>query len=130
MIKEKAKEYFLEGDYNCAESIILAARDTLGLDIPKDSFKLLSAFGGGLGCGKTCGAIAAASSIYGLTKVEGRAHEREEFKEEMAAFVGELEKLLDSTDCDDIKPRMFDEEVRCLKVVEAVSDALEEKLAY
>ena len=129
MIKEKTKTYYLDGDYNCAEAIILGAKEVLGLDLPADSFKLFSAFGGGMGCGKTCGAISAATAIYGFTKVKERAHEREDFKEEMAEFVTKLEGLFGSINCDDIHPVMVQEECRCLATVEKVCDALDEVLA-
>ena len=44
---QRAKAYFLEG-YNCAQSVLLAFTDELGLD--RDTALLLTAsFGGGMG---------------------------------------------------------------------------------
>ena len=52
MIKSKAYEYFITQDHNCAETALLAIRDAYGLDIGPEEMKLVSAFGGGMGCGK------------------------------------------------------------------------------
>ena len=58
MIKSKAYEYFITQDHNCAETSLLAIRDAYGLDIGPEEMKLVSAFGGGMGCGKLCGVLA------------------------------------------------------------------------
>lgn len=55
--ERRAEELFLSG-YNCAQSVFAAFSDVTGID-EKTSFKLASAFGGGM-CGNrlTCGALA------------------------------------------------------------------------
>ena len=57
MIKSKAYEYFITQDHNCAETSLLAIRDAYGLDIGPEEMKLVSAFGGGMGCGMLCGVL-------------------------------------------------------------------------
>lgn len=70
-----AGEYYRSG-YNCAESIFLALRDWLGLDIPRDMVRSLTGFGGGLGhAGCMCGALAGSAMVLGLLKGRTLAEE-------------------------------------------------------
>ncbi len=66
--QEKAAGLFLEG-YNCAQSVLVAFSDVLGLD---ESFcaKFASSFGGGMGrmrevCGAVSGMLMVAGLLYG-----------------------------------------------------------------
>ena len=65
MIKSKAYEYFITQDHNCAESSLLAIRDAYGLDIGPEEMKLVSAFGGGMGCGMLCGVLSGSMAALG-----------------------------------------------------------------
>lgn len=63
-----AKQYFLEG-YNCAQAVLLAFAEELGLD-EKTALRLSSSFGGGMGrMREVCGAVSAlflvAGALYG-----------------------------------------------------------------
>ena len=67
---QKAQAYFLEG-YNCAQSVLLAFHEELGLD--KDTAaRMASSFGGGMGrlrevCGAISGMFLAAGLFYGYS---------------------------------------------------------------
>lgn len=62
---EKAQAFFLEG-YNCAQSVMLAFADDLGLDL-ETAARLASSFGGGMGrLREVCGALSASFMILGL----------------------------------------------------------------
>lgn len=62
---EKARELFLEG-YNCAQSVVGAFCEDVGLDF-ETAIKLSSSFGGGMGrLREVCGAISGAFMIAGL----------------------------------------------------------------
>ena len=50
MMEERLYDYFITRDYNCAETILRAANDQYGLGLREQDFKLVSAFGGGMGC--------------------------------------------------------------------------------
>lgn len=68
--KEQAKAYFLEG-YNCAQSVLLAYHEELGLE-KETAARLASSFGGGMGrlrevCGTFSGVLLAASLFYGYS---------------------------------------------------------------
>ena len=63
--KEKAMAYFKEG-YNCAQAVVLAFHDELGLD-RETALRLASSFGGGMGClREVCGAVSGMFLVAGL----------------------------------------------------------------
>ena len=48
MLADVAERYFLQGDFNCAESVLLAANEEYGFGLdPEHCHYLVSAFGGG-----------------------------------------------------------------------------------
>lgn len=65
--KELAKAYFLEG-YNCAQSVVLAFHEELGLD-EETAARMASAFGGGMGrLREVCGTVSGMFLVLGLLK--------------------------------------------------------------
>lgn len=63
--KEKARKYFLEG-YNCAQSVLLAYHEELGID-RKTAAQMASSFGGGMGrLREVCGAFSGICLAVGL----------------------------------------------------------------
>ncbi len=116
-MEDRAYDYFITQDYNCAESILRLADERYGLGLREQDFKLVSAFGGGLGCEKTCGALCGALAAIGRLRVEDRAHATENFKELCAGFVQRFEDELGSINCDALKLKYRNEETRCLKTV-------------
>ena len=129
MLRETAAKYYLEGDYNCAESVLLAANEEYGFGLDKEHCHyLVSAFGGGMGCGLLCGAIAGAMAALGQQAVCGRAHATEGFKDLCASAAAELEHALGGVNCAVIKPALFKENVRCLETVCRAADVLEKRM--
>ncbi len=80
---QRAKAYFLEG-YNCAQSVLLAFTDELGLD--RDTALLLTAsFGGGMGrlrevCGTVSAILMAAGLLYGYRDPKDLAGKRAHYQ--------------------------------------------------
>ncbi len=65
--EEKALQAFSDGA-NCAQAILLAYRDDLGMD-EKTAARLASSFGGGIGrLREVCGAVSGMMMVYGLLK--------------------------------------------------------------
>lgn len=65
---EHAAELFLQG-YNCAQAVMIAFSDLIGMD-EKTAARAVSAFGGGMGrlrevCGAVSGMFAVVSILYG-----------------------------------------------------------------
>ena len=89
---EKARANFLEG-YNCAQSVLLAFADDLGLE-QETAARLASSFGGGMGrLREVCGALSASFLILGLrqgysspTDDEAKARQYAQVQEIAAQF--------------------------------------------
>ena len=129
MLADVAEKYFLEGDFNCAESVLLAANDVYALGLDRENcHRLVSAFGGGMGCGLLCGAIAGAMAALGQAAVKGRAHVTEGFKELCAGMVSEMKAALGDVNCEVIKPQLFVEGRRCAETVRRAADVLEKQM--
>ncbi|MBQ4264782.1 MAG: C-GCAxxG-C-C family protein [Clostridia bacterium] len=129
MLADVAEKYFLEGDYNCAESVLLAANEVykLGLD-GENAHRLVSAFGGGMGCGMLCGAIAGSMAALGQAAVTERAHVTEGFKDLCAETAEQMQTALGDMNCSVIKPALFQEGRRCAETVRRAADVLEKQL--
>lgn len=125
MLKEKALSYFLEQDYNCAESTLHALNDEYKLGLTKEDIKLVSGFGGGCGCGIVCGALAGGIAALGRLTVPERAHATPGFKESCGEYCAAFAAKLGSTECRELKPRYFREDVRCAAVIEAAAECFE-----
>ena len=125
MLKDKAYEYFIVKDHNCAETALLAISEEYGLGIGPEEMKLVSAFGGGMGCGKLCGVLAGSMAALGRMAVDGRAHATENFGPLCAGLCERFEAGLGSLKCADLKAMYRTEELRCLKTVELGLDVFE-----
>jgi C_GCAxxG_C_C family probable redox protein len=65
---EQARLNMVESRMNCAQSVLTAFSDELGLD-KANALKLARGFGGGMGrSGKTCGAVTGAYMVIGLAE--------------------------------------------------------------
>ncbi len=69
MLRDNVKKYYLEQDYNCAETILRCIDEEYGIGLTEDDFKLVSAFGGGMGCGSSCGALCGAMAALGCGRL-------------------------------------------------------------
>ena len=118
MLKDNAYEYFITKDHNCAETALLSISEEYGLGIGPEEMKLVSAFGGGMGCGKLCGVLAGSMAGLGKLAVNGRAHATEGFGPLCAGLCEKFEADLGSLKCSDLKAMYRNDEVRCLKTVE------------
>lgn len=130
MLIKAAEKYYFDMDYNCAESVLMAANEAYGLGLGADAHHLLSGFGGGIGCGSVCGALAGAVAVLGCVLVEDHAHATEGFRERCAAFAAAFEQELGSQMCSAVKPVHADPtgKRRCFAPVEAACRLLEREL--
>lgn len=99
--RELAKNYFMEG-YNCAQSVLLAYHQELGLD--KDTAaRLASSFGGGMGrlrevCGAVSGMFLAAGLFYGYSDPKDREGKKSQY-ERVQALAGSFREQNGSIVC-------------------------------
>lgn len=126
MLKDEIGKYYFEGNYNCAETILRAGNDYYNLGLHDNDMKMVGAFGAGIQCGNTCGAILSAASILSMKYIEAKAHESQDIKKLGTELIRKFNMKYGSTLCKDIKPQSFKPEYRCLKTVETACDILEE----
>lgn len=121
-MKEAIHHYYIEQDLNCAESILHVLNDRYSLELSEADFRLVSGFGGGCGCGKLCGALAGCVSALGCRMVTDRAHNTPGFREACGALCADFETALGSTECSSLRPKYFQDGVRCTAVLEAAAE--------
>lgn len=126
MLKEKMVYYYKELDKNCAEAAVLAASDVYGLNLDENAVKLFLGFGGGNGCGSTCGVLSGALAV--LSYLYGDKP-KEEFRPLCAKFVEEFEAKLGSLDCDKLSLKYKTEADRCTATVELAGALLDDFIA-
>ena len=112
-------------DYNCAEKILCGANKAYGLNIEDKSLKLSAAFGGGMGTGRTCGAVASALMVIGYMNTETVAHKSPEVRAMAIEFQEKFIESMGSVDCSDLKDRYFKEEIGCKRVIEEAARLLD-----
>lgn len=120
-----AKKYYVEESLNCAVSVLLGASDKYETGLSKDDAKLVTAFGGGMGCGDLCGCLAGAMAALGKIMLPADVMHSPEFKELCAAFVAEFKAKWGTTMCETIKNENATEALRCGDVVKVTGDMLE-----
>lgn len=96
-----AKQYFLEG-YNCAQSVVLAFHEELGLE-KEEAARMISSFGGGMGrlrevCGTVSGMLFAAGILYGYSDPKDKQAKKEQY-ERVQKLAGEFQKRHGSIIC-------------------------------
>lgn len=124
-IQDAAAEYYLKKDRNCAESLFLGGCDSLGIDVDDTAARAIGVFGGGLGCGETCGALAGAAAVLGEKLITTYAHDCPQAKEEAARYTKNFIEAFGSARCEDIKSKFFKEEGRCIDLIRAAAKILE-----
>lgn len=125
MLRDHVKEYYLNDDFNCAETTLRCINDVYQLGLEEDDFKLVSGFGAGMGCGNACGALCGGIAALGRLLVNQRAHNTADFKEICAAYVEKFREQLGDTMCDELVKKYKKEDVRCLETVEKAADLFE-----
>ena len=104
--EEKARENFLKG-YNCAQAVLLAFEDKLGLPLDTDTLaKLAAPFGGGMGrmrevCGAVSGMLMVAGVLYGYDDPKATREKRELYAQ-VQAMAGQFREELGSIVCRDL----------------------------
>lgn len=129
MLSTTARNYYLNGDYNCAEAMLLAIRDEYGLDIARDTLRLMSGFGGGMGCGRACGALLGSVAGLGPLLVKEKAHATEGFSQRTAELARRFVEALGDDQCAVLKPQHVQEGLRCVRVVERSAEIFEQYAA-
>ena len=123
---EKARDYYVNQGLNCAVSVLLGASDTYNLGLEKEDAKLVTAFGGGMGCGNLCGALAGAMAALGKVYLPEDVMYTMEFKDVCSGFVTAFTEKWGTTLCRPIKEANVTPEHRCGKTVLETGNMLQE----
>ena len=126
MLKDVYKKYYLDMNYNCAETIIRAGNEYYDLGLHDRDMIAFGGFGGGIQTGNTCGAILSAVSVLSMKYIEKNAHESRDIKPVTTALLNEFNNRYGSILCKDIKPQSFTPDVRCMETIETACDILEQ----
>ena len=127
MLVDRVKHYYDKSyDLNSAETIIYAANKEYGLDLKKDTFKTMAAFGGGMGIESVCGAITGALAVIGIMFTKERAHESERVKQLSQEFFQRFVAKLGTDNCKALKEKYRNDEIRCSIMVEVAAEILED----
>ena len=98
---------------NCAEILLMAANEKYKLGLNNKFYKAICPFGGGIQCGRTCGALAGAIAAIGIIYTEDKPSTNERMKSITEKFVMEFEKQFGSIDCQYIKEHHRNEITGC-----------------
>ena len=102
--KEEAVKRHDKG-YNCAQAVACSFAEELGID-EQELFRSMEAFGFGMGCMGTCGAVSAMAAVAGLKESDGNmdapGSKRNSYKLSKA-MIREFEEKVGSTICAEIK---------------------------
>jgi C_GCAxxG_C_C family probable redox protein len=127
-VKQLAGQNFREG-YNCAEAILRAFDQALGLRLSPEALKMAAGFGGGIGhAGCVCGALAASVMVLGA--LQGRTSKdesRDRMYQASAGFHARFSERFGGTCCRALNPHPFDtrDHLRgCLKITGQTAELL------
>ena len=101
---EMAMEYHAQG-YNCAQAVVLAYADKMGLD-KMLAAKIAEPFGGGMGqLREVCGAFSGALMVFGSQKAQGEETDKKvrgKLYEETRQMAEEFQELAGSLICGEL----------------------------
>lgn len=117
--------YGEEEDFNCAEKLLNAANITYNLELDKETLKLASGFGSGMGIEDKCGALTASIMVLGKLFVKDRAHESSKIIELTKELFDKFQKEMSSIDCAPLKDRYRTEDLKCRYVIAKAAETLE-----
>lgn len=126
MLVEAVRKYYgSQYDLNCAETILYGANEEYGLNLLKETFKTMAAFGGGMAIEDTCGVATGAICVLGLMFTKERAHESEYVKGLTKEFMDEFKRQCTTLNCAELKSLYRNDEIRCIKIVELGAEILD-----
>lgn len=111
--------------YNCAQAVVCAFRDRYNVS-EELLLKVSEGFGGGMGCGDICGAVAAMGILAGLESADGNAQAPKsgmKSKSLAAKCKMEFEEKNKSSNCRELKG--IDTKIMLRSCMGCVEDAVE-----
>ncbi len=116
-------------DYNCAEKIIYGANIVYDLGLSDDACKLMAGFGGGMGIGHLCGALAGSVAVLSALYVKNNAHESDRIANLTRELLSEYEQKMSSIDCSSLVELYRKPDTKCDAVISAAAEVLDNIVA-
>lgn len=116
------KGYGKAMNLNCAEKILYGANWAYNMQLPPQALKIAAGFGGGMGAG----ACMVLSTLYVKRNGKEDGCKVREFCKE---FVDTFKAETGSYDCREVKPKYFEPEIQCDKVVFKGAEILDKIVA-
>ncbi|MDV3426467.1 MAG: C-GCAxxG-C-C family protein [Bacillota bacterium] len=127
MLIETVKKYYDKSfNLNCAETIVYAANEEYNLNLNRDALKMMASFGGGMGIESICGAITGSLSVLGIMFVKEKGHESNFIKSLSREFFQRFEAKFGTKDCDQLKAKYRNDEIRCSIMIYKAAEVLDE----
>ena len=108
MLRDTVMKYYLENDYNCAESLLRGANEYYGLGLDEKALLAIGGFGAGCYAGRLCGACAGSVAAVSSKYIHTRAHAEELARSRVEAFMKAFAETLGSDLCAELKERYWD----------------------
>ena len=128
MLKDLWESYYLEENYNCAESLLRAANDYYALGLRENEMKLVGGYGRGVQTEGVCGAYLSAVGVLSMRYIDEKAHESGYIRPVVNLFTLRLKERLGTLQCSELMPRNTRPGMRCGLTVETVCEVLEETI--
>ncbi len=112
-------------DLNCAETVLYAANEAYGLQLPHSALKLAAGFGGGMGINATCGALTGAIMALSALFVKDRGRESDYIKELNAEFFDSFKDKMESIDCSYLKEHYRSPQDDCHPIIVQAAQIVE-----
>ncbi|MFO7731394.1 MAG: C-GCAxxG-C-C family (seleno)protein [Spirochaetia bacterium] len=112
-------------DLNCAETILYAANQAYGLQLPYAALKLAAGFGGGMGIGSTCGALTGSIMAFSAIFVKDRGRESDYVKALNAELFETFKSRMESIDCDYLKEHYRSPQDSCHPIILTAAEITE-----
>jgi C_GCAxxG_C_C family probable redox protein len=125
LIKAYQKKKNNYQNFNCAEKVINLSNDVLNLELSESACRLAGGFGGGLGIGHLCGAIAGAIMVLSLKNIDTIAHESN-IKDLERKLLRDIRGSLGSLMCKDLKASYYNPTDKCEFIIETVLTILDQ----
>jgi len=103
-------DYFYKGGLNCAETVMRCLIENKVIDVPEDTVRMMTGFGGGMRRGSVCGAVIGAVSAIGakkgrLTAEDAKAPAQDAVKQ----FLERFEEKFGTIYCSDLQKKYVKE---------------------
>lgn len=126
MLLEKVRKYYgKEYDLNCAETMLYAANEEYNMNLTKETFKTMAAFGGGMAIESVCGVITGSLAVLSILFTKDRGHESDKVKNISKEFFKQFNEALKTDNCAELKKLYRNDETRCSLMVKVAAEILD-----